>query len=127
MQKIVLILLFAAMLIGCKAVKPIANTRDSVRVEYRLDSIYLYERDSVYVDRYAKNDTIWITTTKWQTRYKDVIKEVHDTITTKQTETLQVRYVPAFYKNCTWGFWIFIILIVIRIALWLVKKYYLHK
>lgn len=127
MRKIVLILLFAAMLIGCKVVKPIANTRDSVRVEYRLDSIYLYERDSVYVDRYAKNDTIWVTTTKWQTRYKDVIKEVHDTITTKQTETLQVRYVPAFYKNCTWGFWIFIILIVIRIALWLIKKYYLHK
>lgn len=74
--------------LGCKTVQPTIITRDSVRVEMRLDSIYIYERDSVYVDRWRANDTVYITTEKWRTRYKDKIRLQHDTIVQTKTQTI---------------------------------------
>lgn len=72
--------LMAIALSGCKTIQPTTIVRDSIRVEYRLDSVYLYERDSIYIDRYRSNDTVYITKEKWLTRYKDKIVLQHDTI-----------------------------------------------
>lgn len=119
-------------IVSCKSVQPIVvtQTRDSVRVEYRLDSIYLYEKDSVYIDRWRSNDTIFLTTEKWSVRYKDKEVQVHDTITVRDSipvireVPVVKKEVPSFYKNCTWGFFILILLIVVYI-LWRIFKGYI--
>ena len=126
-----IIITASALLVSCRTMQvvPTAHERDSVRIEYRLDSVYILERDSVWVDRYKSNDTIYITKDVWKWRYKDIISEVHDTISVATTDTIvqQVEYTPAYYKNCTSGFWVLFVAIVlyilIRVGWWLAKKY----
>ena len=110
---------------SCRTVSPCVPetiTRDSVRVEHRLDSVYLYERDSIFIHENAY--TVWVE--RWKTRYKDVLKIQHDTIRDTHTEVQvqRVRYVPKYYHFCSWAFWIVVAILLIRIAWWLAKKYY---
>ena len=126
-----IIITASALLVSCRTMQvvPTAHERDSVRVEVRYDSVYLYHHDSVFVDRYTKADTVWLTTTKWHTIYKDALRIERDTISVATTDTIvqQVEYTPAYYKNCTSGFWVLFVAIVlyilIRVGWWLAKKY----
>ena len=109
-----------ALLCGCRAQQPCIPetiTRDSIRVQHVLDSIYLYERDSIRVT--AKSDTVFIE--RWRTRYKDVIKIQRDTIldTRREVQVRQVRYIPKFYKACTWIVCIAVVALVIWLVAWL--------
>ena len=110
---------------SCKTVAPCIPetiTRDSVRVEYRLDSVYLYERDSIFV--HEKKDTVFIE--RWKTRYKDVLKIQRDTIIDTKTE-VQVEITeitPLFAKFCYWWFGISAFLLIAGAAIWLCKKFY---
>lgn len=100
--------------------KPIENTerRDSVRVEYRLDSVFVFNHDSVFIDRWRSNDTIYITKERWAVRYKDKIVEQRDTIrlTNETVQTVQVKYIPPFYKRCTWALWVLVALVLVWIG-----------
>ena len=60
------------------------------------DSIYLH--DSIFVR--IRADTVYLE--KWHTRYRDRLVTKTDTVTNEVicTETVQVRYVPSFYKYC---------------------------
>lgn len=90
-------------LASCKTCEPALQVRDSIRIEYRLDSVFVYAHDSVYVDRYTKGDTIWITTEKWRTQYKDKIVLQHDTIRDTHTQTIvQVEKQKGFVYYCGW-------------------------
>lgn len=79
---ILLAVVFAMFLTGCRTIQPISTDvrNDSVKIEYRYDSVYIYERDSIYIDRYRSSDTVYITKEKWSIRYKDKEVAVHDTI-----------------------------------------------
>ena len=63
---ILLALLFGLCLllafVGCKTLPQPTNThsKDSVRVEYRHDSIYVYQHDSVFCDRWRDGDTVYV-------------------------------------------------------------------
>ena len=110
---------------SCKTVAPCIPetiTIDSVRVEYKLDSVYLYERDSIFV--HEKRDTVFIE--RWKTRYKDVLKIQRDTVIDTKTEVQvqEVRYVPKYYRFTSWAFWIVVAILLIRLAWWIAKKYY---
>lgn len=125
MRKYNLYILLAFALSSCKSVQqcvPDTITRDSVRVEYKLDSVYLYERDSIFV--HANKDTVFVE--RWKTRYKDVLKIQHDTVIDAKTEVQvqEVRYVPKYYRFTSWAFWIVVAILLIRIAWWIAKKYY---
>lgn len=125
MRKFSLYILLALTLSACKSVAPcVPDTivRDSVRVEYKLDSVYLYERDSIFV--HSKRDTVFVE--RWKTRYKDVLKIQHDTICDTKTEVQvqHVRYVPKYYRFTSWAFWIVVAILLIRLAWWIAKKYY---
>ena len=127
MRKFSLYILFAFALSACKSVAPCLQetiTRDSVRVEYKLDSVYLYERDSIFV--HANKDTVLVE--RWKTRYKDVVKIQHDTIRDTRTEVHvnEVRYVPKYYRFTSWAFWIVMAVALIRLAWWIAKKYYVR-
>lgn len=122
---ILLLWLFPLTLTSCKTQQPCLPqviTRDSVRVQYRTDSVYLYERDSIFVQQRA--DTVYLT--RYTTRYKDVLRLQHDTIvdTRHEVQVQRERYVPKYYSVVSWGFWIFVVLLLLRIAWWVVKKYY---
>ena len=94
--------LFLAMLQGCKTVDciPEVEYRDSIRTEYIHDSIYRYERDSIFIRE--KADTVFVN--KYVTRYKDVLKIERDTIwqENKVVEVKEVQYVPTFVKVMAW-------------------------
>lgn len=116
-------ILFAVILTGCKVQKPIQQKRDSVRVEYRLDSVYVYKHDSVFRDRWRAGDTIYITTEKWRTQYRDKIVERHDTIASVQTEQVEVRYVPDYYRRVSRGFWVLLALAIVFVGFKAYKLY----
>ena len=110
---------------SCKTVAPCIPetiTIDSVRVEYKLDSVYLYERDSVFV--HEKRDTVFVE--RWKTRYKDVLKIQRDTVIDTKTEVkVEITEVtPRFAKFCYWWFGITVFLLVAGGVLWLCKKFY---
>ena len=119
------IALIAAMFFfsGCKTVQPLTQSRDSVRVEVRHDSVYIYQHDSIYRDRWRAGDTVFVTVEKYKTLYRDKLIEVHDTITNTQTEQVAVRYVPDYYKRVSTGFWI---LLAILLAILAFKAYKLY-
>ena len=113
------------MLSGCKAQDCIPETivRDSIRTEYKLDSIYLYQRDSIHIRE--KADTVFVN--KYVTRYKDVLKIERDTIwqENKVVEVQEVKYIPDFVKWLAWIGGAAILYVVLRFALWLYKKVHL--
>ena len=110
---------------SCKTVAPCVPemiTIDSVRVEYKLDSVYLYERDSIFV--HEKKDTVFIE--RWKTRYKDVLKIQRDTVIDTKTEVqVQIEEVtPRFAKFCYWWFGVSAFMLVAGAVIWICKKFY---
>ena len=122
---IIVIALIAAIFFfsGCKTVQPLTQSRDSVRVEVRHDSVYIFQHDSIYRDRWRAGDTVFVTVEKYKTLYRDKLIEVHDTIIDTQTEQVAVRYVPDYYKRVSAGFWI---LLAILLAILAFKAYKLY-
>lgn len=114
---------FCLFCVGCKSVQVPTNTRDSIRTEYRHDSIYIFKHDSIFRDRWRKGDTTYIVTEKWMTQYKDRTKEVHDTIRTTELQYIKEAYVPAYYKNTSNGFWILLALLIALIGWKIIRKY----
>ena len=110
---------------GCKTVAPCVPetiTRDSVRVEYKLDSVYLYERDSIFV--HEKRDTVFVE--RWKTRYKDVLKIQRDTVIDTKTDVQvqRVEVAPRCAKFCYWCFGVSAFLLSAGGVMWVCKKFY---
>ena len=108
---------------GCKTVQPIQQNRDSVRVEIRHDSVFVFKHDSIFRDRWRSGDTVYVTVEKFKTLYRDKLVEVHDTIATTQTEQVPVEVVPTYYKNTSRGFWVLLVILILLIG-WKVAKVY---
>lgn len=112
--------LFCIFGVGCKS-QAVPSTRDSVRVEFHHDSVYVFKHDSVFRDRWRNGDTVFVVTEKWQTLYRDKLKEIHDTIRTNEVQVQQVKYVPAYYKNTSAGFWFLLALLLLFTGFKIVK------
>lgn len=124
--KLLLVIMILTIFVGCKTTQPCIPTetvRDSIRTEYKLDSIYLYERDSIYLDR--TKDTIYKEVYRY--RYKDKLVLKHDTVYVdkKIENTEYIKYTPTFYKVCTWGFFILLLLTIGLIILKILIKIYI--
>ena len=119
-------LMLALVLRGCKTCEcfPSIEYRDSIVTRYHHDTIQTYEKDNVFI--HAKGDTVW--RERWSIRWRDKIVEKHDTIvdTRHEVQVQRERYVPKYYSVVSWGFWIFVVLLLLRIAWWVVKKYVSH-
>jgi len=109
--------------VSCKTTQPLMQTRDSVRVEIRHDSVYVFKHDSIFRDRWRNGDTVFVTVEKFKTLYRDKLVEVHDTITATQTEQVAVKYVPDYYKRTSTGFWILLALLIVWLAFKAYKLY----
>ena len=101
------------------------------------DSIYLHDSVS-YTYRPAKislpyregagggspPDTVYLE--KWHTRYKDRLVTKTDTVTNEviRTETVQVRYVPSFYKYCAAFAILFVLFLLVRLVLYIKRHFF---
>lgn len=122
----ILIIVLSAVVSSCKTQSFTQHhENDSVRVQTRIDSIYIYERDSVFVDRYVKADTVFLTRTIERVKYKDAIRLQHDTIMQTKTETIvqPQPYIPTYNKNCTRGFWVLLAILILLVGQWALRKY----
>lgn len=90
-----------SLLAGCKSVQyvPMETVRtDSIYVDrYQRDSIY--QRDSVFVNRWIAGDTIYQDKVVWKYVYRDKIK--YDTVAILRSDTLRVPY-PVESRLSTW-------------------------
>lgn len=88
-------------LAGCKSVQyvPMETVRtDSIYVDrYQRDSIY--QRDSVFVNRWIAGDTVYQDKVVWKYVYRDKIK--YDTVAILRSDTLRVPY-PVESRLSTW-------------------------
>ena len=121
-------LLFAWMVTSCKTQDCISETivRDSIVTEYKLDSIYLYEKDSIFIKE--KADTVFVE--KWKTRYKDVMKIERDTIwqENKVVEVKEVLVEKPIAGVVKWFAWVgtfFVVFYLVKIGLWVYRKFFL--
>lgn len=130
-----LLFLIAVLLLGCKSVKPVVvpqthnehHTTDSTATDRQRDSIII--RDSVFIRE--KGDTVYkyVEHTVWQWRDREVTVAVHDTLHTSDTipqlveVEKPVRIRNGYDRFTSWGFWIFVVLLLLRVAWWAAKKY----
>lgn len=113
-----------SLLAGCKSVQyvPVETVRtDSIYVDrYQRDSIY--QRDSVFVNRWIAGDTIYQDKVVWKYVYRDKVK--YDTVAILRSDTINVPY-PVECKLSKWeqlklnvgGWAISIIIIIVLIVM----------
>lgn len=113
-----------SLLAGCKSVQyvPMETVRtDSIYVDrYQRDSIY--QRDSVFVNRWIAGDTVYQDKVVWKYVYRDMVK--YDTVATLRSDTINIPY-PVDCKLSKWeqlklnvgGWAISIIIIIVLIVM----------
>lgn len=122
-----------SILTGCKSVKfvPVETVKtDSFYIDrFQRDSIY--QRDSVFVNRWTAGDTVYQDKVVWKYVYRDKVK--YDTVAILRSDTVRVPY-PVERRLTTWeqvrlnvGGWaigavIIFILIVVGIIVYKLKQ-----
>lgn len=96
---------------------------DSVSYTYRPAKISLPYREGAGVG--SPPDTVYLE--KWHTRYRDRLVTKTDTVTNEviRTETVQVRYVPSFYKYCAAFAILFVLFLLVRLVLYIKRHFFL--
>ena len=82
------------------------------------------QHDSIYVHEFTQGDTVYVT--KYRDRWRDKVVNRCDTVYVQPTIPPD-KPIPRFYKRCTWGFFILILLLLGRIAFRIMKAIYLRK
>ena len=129
----IIVCILISFLTGCKSVQyvPVETVRtDSVYVDrYQRDSIY--QRDSVFVNRWMAGDTIYQDKVVWKYVYRDKVR--YDTVSILRSDSVSVPY-PVERRLTKWeqirldvGGWaigvvIITILIVIGCIVYKLKK-----
>ena len=123
-----LVALLVTILPSCKTVDCIPEVvyRDSIRTEYLHDSIYRYERDSIFIKE--KADTVWME--KYITRYKDVLKVERDTIWRDNTQTIVKEVevekpIAPFVKWLAWWGAAALLILLLWVVLKIYRKFFL--
>lgn len=122
-----------SILTGCKSVQfvPVETVKtDSFYIDrFQRDSIY--QRDSVFVNRWTAGDTVYQDKVVWKYVYRDKVK--YDTVAILRSDTVRVPY-PVERRLTTWeqvrlnvGGWaigavIIFILIVVGIIVYKLKQ-----
>ena len=126
-------LLSVVLLVGCTTTRyvPVPSVSvDSVYIDrFQRDSIY--QRDSVYVNRWTAGDTVYQDKVVWKYLYRDKVK--YDTVSVLRSDTVRVPY-PVERRLTKWeqvrlnvGGWVIAlvvitILVVIGWAIYKIRK-----
>lgn len=131
MTSVALVIMFS----GCKTIHVgQSHDRDSVRVEYRVDSFTHIIRDSVRVQLPCSDSIEVAYVDRWHTEYVKDKSIMHDTISVCSTDTIYKPYRievekevnSGFAKFCIWwtiGSWLLIALLI----MWNVVKLYMRR
>ena len=128
--KIIFYLIALLLLTGCKGSQPAVVVQYRDRVQH--DTIERERVDSVRVVRYVreKGDTVHVidTVEKFRNVWRDrvQVEHVRDSVPYVQEIQVPVRTRNGYDRFTSWGFWVLFLLLVLRIAWWFVKKYYLR-
>ena len=112
---------------GCSTPKIVTVT------EYRDRATHdtLTRADSIYVAHYVreKGDTVRITDTIFMFKTTERVQNayIHDSVPYAVEVQVPVRVRNGYDRFTSWGFWLLLLLLIIRIAWWAVKKYYLRR
>ena len=124
-KQIIVLSLFAALLFfsGCSPRILVREVvRDSLIVRTKVDSVYLYEKDSIFIKQ--KGDTVFLE--RWSIRYKAKLIEKKDTAYINKVEVKEVA-VPAqlnwWQKWQIRSFW-WLFGVVAIVAAWQIIKIY---
>lgn len=116
-------------MVGCK---PVANlptpapshNRDSVRVEYRHDSVYIDR----WHTRYVQGDTVFIHDSVWRDRFQ----KIHDTLRISRTDTIyqpvevpviqEVDHSP-FLRNSGIALWVILAILFLSFVIGIIIKF----
>ena len=97
----------------------------------RVQSDTLTRTDSVYISHVVreKGDTVHISDTIFKYKYLDkyAYVYVHDSVPYEVQVQVPVRVRNGYDRFTSWGFWILIVIIILRLAWWVVKKWYLRR
>ena len=128
-KQIIILSVFAAVFFtsGCSPRILVREVvKDSLIVRTTLDSVYLYEKDSIFVKQ--KGDTVWLE--RWSIRYKDKLIEKKDTTYINKVEVKEVP-VPAelnwWQKWQMRSFWWLFGVVAIIVGWQIIKLYFRLK
>lgn len=130
LRKTVFYLIALLLITGCKGSQPAVVVQYRDRVQH--DTIERERVDSVRVVRYVreKGDTVHVidTVEKFRNVWRDrvQVEYVRDSVPYVQEVRVPVRTRNGYDRFTSWGFWVLFLLLVLRIAWWFVKKYYLR-
>ena len=131
---IALLALVFFLLTSCRSTRHTA-THDTVfvnteRVEYR------WKHDSIYTDRWhdrwLQGDTVYMRDSlvcyRWHT-LTDTLR-LHDSVHVSKSDTTTVEVAKPLSKFVKWqiaGFWLLLAGLLLAVAWWVFKKFYLHR
>ena len=112
---ILILMLALSALPSCRSVEHcstvVQNGSELFSIVRSVDTVVVH--DSVFVREMIKGDTFYITRVEWRDRWHTRVER--DTVVDVRVEKEVVqlppeRYVPKFYKRCTWALWIIVAL-----------------
>ena len=114
---------------SCRCVSSVTSNVESQDVQVLRFVDTIYQHDSIFIREIVRGDTVYLTRTEWRDRWRTQL--VHDTVhhtefVEKIIEKPPEKYVPGFYKNCTWLFFILLLLLV-GIIVFKVWRWFLIK
>lgn len=128
-KQIIILSLFAALFFasGCSPRVLVSDVvKDSLIVRTKLDSVYLYEKDSIFIKQ--KGDTVFFE--RWSIRYKDKLIEKKDTTYINNVEVKEV----AVHAQLNWwqrwqirSFWWLFGVVAIFVVWQVIKLYFRLK
>ena len=127
MKRFAILMLFAAALVACDSPKVVTMTEYRDRVTHDT----LTRTDSVYIARYIceKGDTVFIKDTLFKFKYLDKVRDVyiHDSLPYAVEVQVPVRTRNGYDRFTSCGFWILLLLLLLRVAWWVFRKFYLRQ
>ena len=112
---------------ACSAPKVVTVTEYRDRVQRDT----LTRTDSVYISHVVREngDTVHILDTIFKYKYLDkyAYVYVHDSIPYEVEVQVPVRKRNGYDRFTSWGFWILILLLLLRVAWWAFRKFYLMR
>lgn len=112
---------------ACSAPKVVTVTEYSDRVQRDT----LTRTDSVYISHVVreKGDTVHILDTIFKYKYLDkyAYVYVHDSVPYEVEVQVPVRTSNGYDRFTSWGFWILLLLLLLRVAWWAFRKFYLMR
>lgn len=126
---VLLIWTAVALFSGCKQVQTVVEYKERI-VHDTLRDTRIEWRDRIR-DVYTKGDTVFIHDSVAYVLYDSIEKkvevQVHDSIPYEVPIEKPVRVRSGYDRFCSWAFWIIVVIVLLRIAWWAFKKFYLHK